>query len=55
MGVDPALSLNETNKTCEHAQWHQASIKTLHRVLMQLSHDCVYRVRIEHVNHCQDV
>jgi len=45
-----SLCLTEANKTCD--QWHQKSIKALHRVLLQLSNvDRAYRARIDHVKH----
>ena len=46
-----SLCLTEANKTCD--QWHEKAIKSLHRVLLQLSNvDRVYRARIDHVKHC---
>eukprot|EP01084_Bolivina_argentea_P055076 100990_1 len=46
-----SLCLTEAIKTCN--QWHQTSINSLHKILIQLSNiDLIYRKRIEHIKHC---
>lgn len=46
-----SLCLTEAEKTCD--SWHEASIKSLNRVLIQLSTvDKIYRIRIDHIKHC---
>ena len=46
-----SLCLTEANKTCD--SWHEGSIRSLHRVLVQLSNiDKIYRTRIDHIKHC---